>query len=348
MNEYAEILARESVEASAPCRIDMGGTLDLSTFFLPLHHLEPCTFNAALDMRTHVRLAPWKAGRLKISSRGFESLDVEAAHAPFAHPLGLMMAVCAYYQVDGVHIHIESTSPPRSALGGSSVAAAALIWALSKVRAHTGAPMPGRSGVALLAHAIEQSVAGVPCGLQDQLAAVFGGVNAWYWRADPAQAPYRRVELLPPENVRRLADRVLLAYCGAPHESKDINSTWVRQFVTGQERAAWKEIAQCGHDFVAALASDDLAVAIETMNRETDMRIRLTPEVLDETGKALVTAARENDCAARFTGAGGGGCVWALGPSTRLAVLKSSWERILAAQPSARLLPVGIDTDGLL
>ncbi len=127
MQTIREILTQGTVEASAPCRIDMGGTLDLSTFYLPLHHLGPCTFNLALGMRTRVRLTPWRTGKLKISSRGFDSIEVDADKAPFAHPLGLMMAVATYYQADGVHIDIQSASPPRSALGGSPLAADAFI-----------------------------------------------------------------------------------------------------------------------------------------------------------------------------------------------------------------------------
>ena len=138
MESIRSILEQEPVEASAPCRIDMGGTLDLSTFYLPLHHRGPCTFNVALDMRTRVRILPFDEGRLKVSSLGFEPLVVNCDEAPFDHPLGLMLAVATYFQADGVHIDIHSSSPPRSALGGSSVAAVALIWAFYKTLAKIG------------------------------------------------------------------------------------------------------------------------------------------------------------------------------------------------------------------
>ncbi len=348
MPTIREVVSRASVEASAPCRIDMGGTLDLSTFFLPLQHLKPCTFNAALDLRTRVRLSPWQTGKLKISSRGFQSIEVDAHRAPFDHPLGLTMAVATYFQADGVHIDIDSASPPRSALGGSSVAAVALIWAFSKALVKNGLPMPRRSTVALLAHALEQSVAGVPCGLQDQLAAVYGGVNGWYWQADPSQLPYRRVEMVPsPENIQ-LADHIVVAYCGEPHQSKDVNSTWVRQFINGEKRHVWHEITDCSAGFIGALSRGDVARAQEVMNRETDLRCELTPEVLDQTGMELVKAARDNGCSARFTGAGGGGCVWALGLPDQLTLLRPQWEAILGRQDSAHILAAGIDMDGLL
>jgi D-glycero-alpha-D-manno-heptose-7-phosphate kinase len=346
MTSIRSILELEPLEASAPCRIDMGGTLDLSTFYLPLHHLKPCTFNAALDLRTRVTLGPFEAGRIRISSLGFEDLVVRSDQAPFNHPLGLMSAVAAYFQADGVHIDIRSGSPPRSALGGSSVAAVALIWAFSKALAKSGAPMPDRGDIAVLAHAIEQSVAGVPCGMQDQLAAVYGGVNGWHWQTDPSARPFKRQPLSL--DCDFFSKHLLVAYCGVPHVSKDINGSWVRQFVEGRQRETWHGILDCSRKFISAIAGGDFDAAQSLMNQETDLRRQLTPEVLDDMGEALVDAARKNHCGARFTGAGGGGCLWALGQPGQIERLNPVWTEILGRRESAGILETRVDADGLL
>ena len=167
--------------------------------------------------------------------------------------------------------------------------------------------MPQPSTVALLAHAIEQSVAGVPCGLQDQLAAVYGGVNGWYWSGDPAERPFRRVQVVAEDACPELSGHLLVAYCGAPHVSKDVNATWVRQFVSGKTRGQWLQILTLSRQFIDAMVRGDYPLAQSIMNRETDVRRSLTPEVLDEVGAALVDAAVKRGCGARFTGAGGGG-----------------------------------------
>ena len=60
--------------------------------------------------------------------------DFPADRAPFRHPLGLMFATAAFFNAQGVHIRLRSDSPPRSALGGSSVAAVALVRAFMEVR----------------------------------------------------------------------------------------------------------------------------------------------------------------------------------------------------------------------
>ena len=128
------------IEASAPCRIDMGGTLDIPTFYYPLHHLNPCTFNIALNLSTSVRLLPYNQGFIKISSRGFKDAEFPVHAAPFSHPMGLMFATAAYFNAGGVHVDIVSESPPRSGLGGSSVAAVALIAAFGKLMSCVSSP----------------------------------------------------------------------------------------------------------------------------------------------------------------------------------------------------------------
>jgi D-glycero-alpha-D-manno-heptose-7-phosphate kinase len=336
------------VAVSAPCRVDMGGTLDIRTFSYPLRHLGPCTVNIALDLRTTVHLAPHARGRVKVSSRGFKSADFAADRSPFRHPLGLMFATAAFYNAQGIHIQVESDSPPRSALGGSSVAAVALVRAFMEVlrRSRSTAVVDGRS-ISLLAHAVEESVAGVPCGYQDQLAAAFGGVNAWHWLTLPQAQVFRRETLIPRSGLRGLEPHLLAAYAGVPHESSDINSRWLRQFVDGRFRTEWADILACTRRFADALRRLDFDGAAAAMNRETDIRRRMTPDVLDPLGRRLTAAARRCGCGARFTGAGGGGCLWAIGAADAVAQLRPVWQGILAERRLAHLLDVRVAGHGL-
>ena len=336
------------VTASAPCRIDMGGTLDIRTFFYPLQHLGPCTVNIALDLRTVVHIAAHTRGRIRVSSRGFQDAEFPADQAPFRHPLGLMFAVAAFFRAEGVHITIRSASPPRSALGGSSVAAVGLVRAFMEVRRQAeSARCPDGRCIALLAQAIEESIAGVPCGFQDQLAAVFGGINAWHWLAPPQAGVFRREALTARRQTRRLERHLLAAYVGVPHASADINGRWVRQFVSGSRRQEWVDIIACTRSFAEALRRRDYAAAAEAMNREVDLRRRMTPAVLDGIGRKLVAAARCCGCGARFTGAGGGGCLWAIGEAEALSRLRPAWQDILSARRQAHLLEVRVAEQGL-
>lgn len=343
-----KILETEHITASAPCRIDLGGTLDISTFYYPLRHLDPCTFNIAINLRTSVTLLPYQNNMIKVSSRGFESAQYLYDRAPFDHPLGLMFAVAAYFRARDIHIIIDSPSPPRSALGGSSAAAVALVAALSKVSEQGGKSGFSRQNIAMLAHELESCVAGVPCGLQDQLAAAFGGVNAWYWQPAIDKRPcYKKMTVIKKQSFKELKKHLLLAYCGIPHESKHINQKWVKQFLAGNNRKLWSEIIACTKNFIKALSVQDYKIAAESMNLETAIRKEMTPDVLDDTGVKLVDTAIAGKCGARFTGAGGGGCVWAIGETDNIGRLKSVWKKIIANKKEACLLDVDIDSKGL-
>jgi D-glycero-alpha-D-manno-heptose-7-phosphate kinase len=343
-----EVLDSNPVEATAPCRIDMGGTLDIRTFYLQLRHQQPCTFNIAIDIRTRVRLHAFDRGFIKISSRGFDSAVYPSDKCPFDSPLGLMFAIASYFGADGVHIHIDSASPPRSALGGSSAAAVALIAAFNSAFQQVKLmPTLSKRDIALLAHELEESVAGVPCGLQDQLAAAYGGINAWYWPSMPGEPPFTQKALAEGAARQDLQQRVLLAYAGVPHESKNINGRWVQQFINAGMRPLWQEIAACSHQFVKAVDQNDYAAAIQQMNRDTFLRRKMTPDVLDDMGQLLVQTAIDSGCGARFTGAGGGGCIWALGEVKEIQSLRQHWLKDLASHPEARLLDVRIAEQGL-
>ncbi|MEJ2100262.1 MAG: hypothetical protein P8X68_09815 [Desulfobacterales bacterium] len=84
------------------------------------------------------------------------------------------------------------------------------------------------------------------------------------------------------------------------------------------------------------------------MNRETAIRQQMTPDVLDEIGVQLAEAAVAHNCGARFTGAGGGGCIWALGDVKHVDSLRPVWEEILSFENEAFLLDLTIDSQGLV
>lgn len=342
---FKKKLEHQKIRASVPCRVDLGGTLDISTFYLPMNHRSPSTFNIALDLRTVVSLSPWQKGSVKVSSRGFETAVFKKDEAPFNHPMGLMFAVAKYFDAHGVHIHIESASPPKSALGGSSSAAVAMVSAFFKA---LDKPMDPKQ-IAWLAHYTEASVAGVPCGLQDQLAAAFGGVNQWIWKMGKYSPEFEQNPVFETQqDLEQFNSNMLIAYCGIPHVSKDINKQWVESFVRGETRLIFEKIADLTKDFSKAVKSKKFKTAADLMNQETKLRLEMTPDVLDNTGKKLFEKAVNCDCGARFTGAGGGGCLWAVGETADMENLRSVWQEILEPVGDAKILDAKIENKGII
>lgn len=346
-NPIHDILQQQPVESSAPCRIDLGGTVDISVFYYPLSHLGPSTFNIALDMRTSARLSFHTPGFVKVTSAGFSSVEYPVDKMPFDHPLGLIFAIAAYFNIDGIHIEINSTSPPKSALGGSSVAAVAVIAAFNRLLVLSGKPGIGFDRIPVLAHAVEESIAGVPCGCQDQMAAAYGGVNAFFWQGVGSVQWFERKPLLAKEDSNWLNERILVSYCGVQHDSSTINSRWIKGFIDGSCRSQWADIIESTKSFINAFEAKDVGSAVQWMNRETRIRMGMTPDVVDGIGEKLVLTAQEIGCGARFSGAGGGGCIWAFGDPGSISTLKSGWNAILKARKDARLLDAAVDMAGV-
>jgi D-glycero-alpha-D-manno-heptose-7-phosphate kinase len=338
-------LDKNSIQVSVPCRVDFGGTLDISTIYLPMSSLSPATFNIALDLRTRVTLASFEKGYVKVSSKGFETEVFKKDKAPFDHPMGLMFALAKYFDAEGVHIHIDSASPPRSALGGSSAAAVAIAAAFYHLMDKKIDP----AHAAWLAHYIEAGVAGVPCGMQDQLAAAFGGVNQWSWRMGKTGPLFRQKKIFDTDaDMEAFNSHILVAYCGIPHVSKDINRQWVDSFLRGETRKIFEKIVVLTKEFSLSVKKRNYRQAADLMNQETGLRLEMTPEVLDNTGEILFESAIDCRCGARFTGAGGGGCLWAVGEAGDIHRLKQRWKNSLAFVEGAGILETKIDNKGII
>jgi len=329
------------VKASAPCRLDCGGTLDLAPLALGLEPLQPATFNIALDLPTEVEVRPNPGGGVRVESSGFEPQTADQ-EADYSGPLGFFFLAAHALDLKDVSLTIRSASPPRSALGGSSAAILAAVAALARL---AGRRM-SRFEAVRLAHELEQALFMMPCGRQDHLAAAYGGVHLWTWSSRPPRG-YKARKLLKGVSLGRLEDRLLVAYPGQIHASADINGRWLKGFVAGESRRIWREIVRETHGLAEAVARGDWTEAARRLEAECRLRLELTPEVLTEAGRRLFEAASALGVGARFSGAGGGGCLWALGPKSKIDRLRPVWLEILGRVEGARMLPSRIDRRGL-
>lgn len=325
----------------APCRVDCGGTLDIGPLALGLNPLRPATFNLALEIPTRALAEPNPGNGRAVISRGFEEARVKGP-ADYTQPLGFFLLAMDYFGLNDVKLTLDSESPPRSALGGSSVAILTACAALSRL---AGKKLR-RVELAELAYQLESALFSTPCGRQDHLAAAYGGAHLWTWT--PAyKRGYRKRKLVQGSKLNQLERRILIAYPGQTHSSAEVNRTWTQGFLTGEKRLIWEEINKLTRRLGEALEAGQWASAAENLIAETELRLALTPEVLTETGLALFSAAKEAGVGARFTGAGGGGCLWAIGPKKGIEALKPRWAEILATCPKGRLLPSKLNRTGL-
>ncbi len=139
-------LREQQVEASAPCRVDCGGSTDHRLTGLLCRAASPATATIALDLRTVVRLEPHDPGRLAVEAGGLGVEDASLDELPLDGVLGLGFAVLASMGVRGVKAVIEAPVPVRSGLGTSGAVTVAMLGALQVGVA--GEPRPrGRRSV---------------------------------------------------------------------------------------------------------------------------------------------------------------------------------------------------------
>lgn len=342
-------LQNDLVEVTAPCRVDAGGTWDIKAISLPLEREEPVTLNVALDLRTQVRLLPYREGWVRVVSRGFrpEGAAGRAGDLSFRPPFGLFFAAVERFGFHGLEVRIASDSPPRSAMGGSSTALIALLRALSTLSVRLGGKALPPKDLLLLGYHLEDGLAGGFCGMQDQAAAVYGGVNLWRWRFGRPEAPFQREPILDPRACRELNKRILVAHSGLDHDSGSVNRAWVNGFLSGRSRRGWIKANRVVHGLADALRAQDWAGAASCLREEMSVRRDITPDALIPETRSLIDAAEIAGCGARFAGAGAGGAVWAIGPEGRIPELRSRWEEALASVKGGRILDCSVDTRGV-
>ena len=348
MGSVRELLTRSPVTVSAPCRVDTGGTWDIKALALPLEWQTPATVNMALTLRTTVTLRPYEEGRVKIFSRGFSHTEVASAdRLPFNSPFGLFFAAVSYFGLHGLEVEIDSQSPVKSALGGSSTALVALLGALGEVGPLRDNRVLSRKGILHLAYHLEDGISGGNCGIQDQAAAVYGGVHLWKWHFGHPAEPLTRTPLLDQKGLEALSNHILVAYSGKSHVAARTNHQWVNDFLSGKTRSGWIKANGAVHSFAQAIQARDWDQAAFFLREEMALRREITPEALDDVTEKMVTTAESVGCGGRFAGAGAGGSVWALGRKANITALRQKWQGLLVPIKEAKILDAGIDSEGV-
>ncbi|MBN1831230.1 MAG: galactokinase [Deltaproteobacteria bacterium] len=348
MRSAKRMLEQRSVTASAPCRIDSGGTWDIKALALPLEPAKPVTVNMALNLRTWISLFPHKDGWIKISSEGFPHGEEYPCENPsFDSKFGLFFAAVSHFGLHGLRIHIRSDSPLESSLGGSSTALIALLKALSEISSPLDQKKRSKGEILHLGYHLEDGVSGGYCGIQDQAAAVYGGVNEWTWSFGKKGSYLRRKPLLNAKGQRELSKRILVAFSGKRHVSSRVNRVWVNDFLSGKTRAGWIEVNGVVGLLADALEKETWDEAARLLKEEMAIRRKITPDALIPITERLINQAEKMGCGARFAGAGGGGSLWAVGEKDRIRDLKGIWDKTLAPLRGGRVLECAIDPHGV-
>ena len=347
MPDLSQHLQDINIVASAPNRVDVGGSWDLKCFALPYVRINPVTTNLALTMRTRVHLSTYQSGWIRIcDDQHHEEYPLD--NLDLSCHFGLLYSIISHFNFSGLEIQLSYGCPPRSGVGGSGTLGVALAGALARAQELVGGGNLSRESIVELVYNIEDGTRYSYTGLQDQCAAAFGGVNRWHWTYGETSAKFRREPLLTDQTQKALSDCILVAYVGKNHDSNDVNSKQVTDFLAGKNRDKWFRINAIANEFATALTNADWSTAGNLIDEETAIRCSIVPSRITNVGEKLQAVCHSMQIGFATAGSGNGGCVWALAQKPeQIAKLAKQWQTVLSDVPTAQILDIEIDPQGL-
>jgi D-glycero-alpha-D-manno-heptose-7-phosphate kinase len=324
------------IESSAPTRIDLaGGTMDIWPLYL--FHDGAQTLNAAISLRAHCRLISRSDNRIVIVSDD-NSRHVEAQHWSELrdnHELRLLGRILHYFRASGVELHTRSESPMGAGIAGSSALNIAVCAALARWSGATHS----EDALMQIAMNVEAQAIDVPTGVQDYRPALYGGISAVELRVDGI----RRVPL--PVDADQLEQRLVLAYTNASRNSGINNWEVTKRHIDGDAtvQASFSRIRDIAASMRAALERADWVEVGRQVAAEWENRKQLAPGVTTPEIDAMLAAARAAGAhGGKVCGAGGGGCLFAIGEPADVAAIRRA-----LADAGAMVLDFHIERDGL-
>jgi D-glycero-alpha-D-manno-heptose-7-phosphate kinase len=327
-----------TIVAMAPVRIaDLGGWTD--TWFAR----SGCVLNVAVEpgVTAEARAIEGDADTVYV---GVESYGYDYSYRgepPGRHPLiEAAVAAARPSRRQGLEIRLRSAMPPGAGTGTSAAVIVAIIGALDALAGRSRRPLD----LAQTAHGVEVSGLGRESGLQDHLAAAYGGVSF----IEIPSYPQVRVErvALAPSTTRALAEQLVLVYLGRAHQSSDVHRAVIAEL--DGSPGAWvlqrlRDAARAGKE---ALVAGDLAAFGRALVANTQAQRDLHPRLVSEDADAIFRAAERGGALGwKVNGAGGDG-----GSVTVLVAAggRSRFEAAAAAaRPRARVIPITLDSRGL-
>jgi D-glycero-alpha-D-manno-heptose-7-phosphate kinase len=333
------------INSAAPIRIcDNGGWTD--TWFAGRGQV----LNVAVDPCVEVQIAayPRREGdaAIRIHPENFgEPYEVRHKQAPWGpHPL-LEAAIASVNMPSDrrLEVSIHSSAPPGAGTGTSAAVTVALIGALHGLERANLSPHEA----ATAAHRVETEMLGRQSGIQDQLAAAYGGINFIDMPAYPraSVSPVRVSDPIWWEFERRL----LLIYLGRSHDSSAIHQAVIRKLEdAGPDSTAILELRETATRSRNALVAADFEGFGQAMIANTEAQERLHSDLIGAEARDVIEIARSHGIVGfKVNGAGGDGGSLTLLCDGNSPRKRSLVDAIQAASGAYRNIPIRLNREGL-
>ena len=332
------------ISSVAPIRIsDFGGWTD--TWFAKHGRV----LNIAVYPYAEVQIRVFPRGdrpQVVIHAENYgEQFTLESVGGPYDHH-PLLEAALEYMGVPkdlAINVSIFSEAPAGCSTGTSAAVSVALIGALDLLR-------PGRltpHEVARSAHRIETELLKQQCGVQDQLASAYGGIN-FIEILDYPHSIVSPIQLPNPLHWE-LERRLSLVFLGQSHSSSRVHEKVIRELEQGGPKAALLEpLRQTPLRARDALYAGDFPALGRAMIANTEAQAALHPDLVSPRHQAIIDVAKDFGALGwKVNGAGGdGGSVTLLG-TTDSSVTRQMLRAVVQTVPGTKNIPIYLSRFGL-
>lgn len=221
-------------------------------------------------------------------------------HSDLIHPS--VRAVLKYLGIEnGVEIHHMGDLPARSGLGSSSTFTVGLLNALSVMQGKTF----NKAGLALEAIHIEREILKENVGIQDQIAAAYGGFNKTIIYPDGS---FLREPVMS-TRLDELRDHLLLFFTGVSRTSSNIAAEQIQSQKAGNNEAELRRMMEFVDHGVEVLTSNaNIAFFGECLHESWMIKRSLAKSISPRFVDIIYSRARlAGAIGGKLLGAGGGG-----------------------------------------
>lgn len=331
------------ITAVAPTRIcDVGGWTD--TWFAAHGRVFNVAISPQVEVQVAVRETTDDTPRILIRAENYnEAYPLDPLHIVYGkHPL-IEAAVEEIRWPENLafHVNIYSSAPPGASMGTSAAVSVALIGALDALTEGRLSP----HDTAALAHSLETEKLGLECGVQDQLASAYGGVNLIH------MTRYPKTTVTPihlgDEIFWDFEQRLLLIYIGKPHNSSETHKKVIADLgADASEDSRLQRLRELALEAQAALSAGDFPDLGRVFDENTEVQRSLHPDLVCPAFEDIMSIAADYDAlGCKVNGAGGdGGSIAILARADTFQ--KRAMEKALLEQ-GYQSLPVHLTRRGL-
>jgi D-glycero-alpha-D-manno-heptose-7-phosphate kinase len=327
------------VRSRAPVRIcDLGGWTD--TWFAKFGTV----FNIAVAPTVEVQIITQSEPNIEVFAENFGYRFRYDPKVRSKHPLIDACIERAKLPKDlGLKVAVYSRVPGGASTGTSAAVGVALLAALHRLKSDASLTP---AILAKEAHAVETEMLGQQSGIQDQLAAAFGGINLIEMSDYPSNTVSRIT--LSTDIRNELNSRLLLFYLGKPHSSSEIHLKVINELEgIGPNDTRLEGLRMAAKAGAAAVRRGDLGALGEALLLNVENQAALHHELVSPHAHKIFSIARKHHALGwKVNGAGGDGGSVTILCGEDLSEKRKMVEEILSALPGTSEIPVEIANHG--